>query len=73
MSPPLPQLLCIKARVSFANVWSTEIKQATYEIFPGPIAGKKETVMTQRNGKRMMGETQLNDFDERTIICISWL
>ena len=40
-------------------------------MFPGPIAGKKETVMTQRNGKRMMGETQLNDFDERTIICIS--
>ena len=73
MSPPLPQLPCIKARVSFANVWSTEIKQATYEIFPGPIAGIKETVMTQRNGKRMMGETQLNDFDERTIICISWL
>ena len=70
MSPPLPQLLCIKARVSFANIWSTDIKQATYEIFPGPIAGKKETFMTLRNGKRMMVEAQLSDFDERTNIYI---
>ena len=31
---------------------------------------KKETFMAQQNGKRMMGETPLNDFDERTNIYI---
>ena len=33
---------------------------------PDQSLAKKETFMAQRSGKRMMVETQLNDFDERT-------